>query len=356
MVLSKRRLSPYFLFALLLLLAWISFRVIEVFLDYVLVGLFIGYLTFPAYRWLRPRLKRPPLAAFSMVIAVSILVLVPLGFATVGLVNELRNILISLDVDSLRAQLDTFLGDLGERFGRDPQQEGEPGVLDTVIPSISGYISTFVTRLIGVLAEALVGMFVLLYVLYYTYLDGERFVLYLRDLLPLQDAHRDLIFHEITIVTQAVMYGSVLVAFLQAVLGALGFMLFGVPNVIFWGFVMFILALLPVIGPPLIYVPWSVYLIGTGETFRGIGLLVYSVILVSTLDNFIRPALISSRAHIHPVIILLGVLGGLAFFGFSGFILGPLVLSIFVTILGFYRKEFALKTEEPEFGYGGNGS
>lgn len=348
MVLSKRRLSPYFLFALLLILAWTSFRVVAVFLDFVLVALFLSYLTYPGFLRVQALVRRPQVASFFMVLLVAILVVVPLGFLLVGLVNELRDILLNLNVDELRAALDRFSLQLDERLGGsgEPGDGSEPGLLDTVVPSVSSMASGLVTKIIQVLAEGILGVFVLLYVMYYTYTDGIRFVGFLKELLPMQEAHREKLFHEVQLVTRAVMYGSVLTALIQAILGGIGFAVFGIPNVIFWSFVMFILALLPLIGPPMVWGPWGAYLVLTGETFRGVGLLIYSAILVSTMDNILRPKLIGSRAQVHPVLILLGVLGGIAHFGFSGFILGPLVLSIFVTILDVYRKEFALKMDE----------
>ncbi len=347
MVLSKRRLSPYFLFALLLILAWTSFRVVAVFLDFVLVALFLAYLTYPGYLRVLELVRRPQLASSFMVMLVTILVVVPLSFLLVGLVNELRDILLSLNVDELRAAIDRLTLQIDTRLGGGQGADGtEPGLLDTVVPSVSSMASGLVTKIIQVLAEGILGVFVLLYVMYYTYTDGTRLVEFLKELLPMQEAHREKLFHEVQLVTRAVMYGSVLTALIQAILGGIGFAVFGIPNVIFWSFVMFILALLPLIGPPMVWAPWGIYLVLSGETFRGVGLLIYSAILVSTMDNILRPKLIGSRAQVHPVLILLGVLGGIAYFGFSGFILGPLVLSIFVTILDVYRKEFALKMDE----------
>ncbi len=333
-MLSKRRLSPWFLFALLLILGAISIRVVGVFLDYVLVGLLFAYLSHPGYQWLEQRLRRPWLSSIIMVIVVSITVLGPASYVLIGLVTELRDIIVRLDPDALTA------------FVQQYSDTALPGLLTTVIPSLDSFASQLATELIRFLAEGLIGAFVLLYVLYYTYIDGERFLHFTKELLPMQEAHRDLLFHEIAVVTRAVMFGQVLTAAIQAVLAGVGYLIFGVPNVIFWAFITFILALLPVIGPPLIWIPWGAYLIVSGNTFQGIGLLVYSAVMVSGLDNLIRPKLIGSRAHVHPVVVLLGILGGLTVFGFSGFILGPLTLSVFVTILDVYRKEFAMKLDD----------
>lgn len=347
LVLSKRKLSPYFLLALLVILAFISFRIVGVFLNYVLTALFIAYISHPLFDWLEAKVKLTPLAGLMMVAMVTALLLVPLGFIIIELIGELRGIITTLDADTLEQRFRGITDQLLVLLGQEPlEQDTGPSLFDIVVPSVTAWVSRFASSLLSVLAEAFIGMFVMLYILYYAYTDGHRFVDGIRDILPLQEAHRDLLMHEVGNVIQAVMYGHVLTALIQAVLGSVGFIIFGVPNVVFWGGIMFLLALLPIVGPPLIWGPWGIYLILQGETFMGVGLLIYSAIMVSSLDNIIRPKLIGDRAHVHPTVVLLGVLGGVVVFGFTGLILGPLVLSIFVSILEVYRKEFAMRMED----------
>jgi predicted PurR-regulated permease PerM len=342
--LSKRRLSPYFLFALLILLAWASFRIVSVFLDYVLVALFLAYLTYPMYRRLLRLVRNGPVASFIMLVTMTAGVIVPIGFLSAQLVEEVRNVTVQLAGRDLGADLTQRII---QTFGLSATSEaGTAEFIDGAIRSITEALKRWVAQLPSALAEAFVGVFILLYVMYYSYTDGPRLLDYIRDALPMQEGHRELLFDEVGKVVRAVMYGSVLTALIQAILGGIGFAIFGIHNVVFWSVIMFILALLPIVGPPLVWGPWGIYLLLQGERFRGIGLLIYSAILVSTIDNVIRPKLIGAHAQVHPVIILLGVLGGIVVFGFVGFILGPLILSIFLTILNVYRKEFATKLED----------
>ena len=345
---SRRKLSPYFLLALLLILGWVSFQVVGVFLNYVLTGLFIAFITHPLYDRLESKIRFAPLASLLMVGIVGVVVVVPLAFILVELVAELRTLLVGLDVDVLRQQFDDAMRNVMDFLGfettaSEPGSDG--GVFDILVPGLNAGITRFVSNLPSAALEGIIGLFVMLYILYYGYQDGHRFVESVRSILPLQDAHRDLLMHEVGNVIKAVMIGHVLTALIQAALAALGFFIFGVSNVVLLSALTFILALLPVVGPPLVWIPVGVGLLISGETFNGVGLLLYSAIMVSSLDNILRPKLIGDRAHIHPTIVLLGVLGGIVVFGFSGLILGPLVLSIFVTILDVYRKEFALRLD-----------
>lgn len=347
MTLDKRRLSPWFLFGLLLLIGFVALRIVGVFLDFVFVALFLAYLTYPAFPWLRAKLRNRQLAAFTLLIVMLLAVVVPLGFLVAELGKEMQNLLqvvagedFDTVVANFRISMNTMLG----RQGVDPANDF---IFDEIRSSLQAFVGVLVTSLFAGLAEAVIGLFVLVYVMYYAYLDGPKLVRFVQDILPMQEAHRDLMFHEIGVVVKAVMYGQVLTALIQAAIGGIGFAIFGVPNVIFWSVVMFILALLPVVGPPFVWGPAAAYLwLVKGDTFPAIGLAIYSAILVSTIDNIIRPKLIGSKAHVHPVVVLLGVLGGIAVFGFAGLILGPLVLSILVTILNVYRKEFATKDDD----------
>jgi len=115
---------------------------------------------------------------------------------------------------------------------------------------------------------------------------------------------------------------------------------FGVSNWLFWGAIMIVMAFLPVLGTPVVWVPAAVGLILDGETARGIGLLIFGSTVVMNIDNFLRPRLMSGRTKVHPVLILIGVLGGLKIFGFVGMLVGPLILALLVALIKFWEQAY----------------
>ena len=131
----------------------------------------------------------------------------------------------------------------------------------------------------------------------------------------------------------------ILIAIIQGAVGALGLWLFRAPSPVILGIVMVILIILPVVGAVLIWLPIAIIKILQGDMFNGIGLLLFGILILSTIDNFIRPKIIGTRAKIHPVIILIGVLGGIELFGIIGMVLGPLILGILSVFLEFYIQE-----------------
>jgi predicted PurR-regulated permease PerM len=116
-----------------------------------------------------------------------------------------------------------------------------------------------------------------------------------------------------------------------------------VPNALFWGSIMIITAFLPVLGTPIIWVPAAVGLLLDGQMARGVGLMAVGATIVMNIDNFIRPRLVSGRTSIHPVLILVGVLGGLRLFGFVGMLVGPLVLALLIAFVKFYEQVYQMR-------------
>jgi len=135
----------------------------------------------------------------------------------------------------------------------------------------------------------------------------------------------------------------------QGVIGAIGFIIFGVGSPIFWGMMMAIFALIPFLGTAIIWVPASLILLIKGFLSnngwmigKGIGLFLYGLLIVSTLDNIIKPKLIGHKGKIHPAVVLLGILGGLNLFGFIGIFIGPIILAVFIALSKVYSDEYGI--------------
>ena len=189
------------------------------------------------------------------------------------------------------------------------------------------------------------NLFVIFFTLFYFLIDGKKFLKEIGHHLSLGKKKYFMILERLKEIVGGVVFGYLLVALIQGALGGLGFWIFGIPSPIFWGLIMAFLALIPLIGTGVVWVPASAILLLDGIfqdsntlIFKAIGLFVYSFIFVSSLDNVIRPKLMSGKAKVHPVIILLGILGGLFLLGPLGVIFGPLILSLTVVLVDLYRN------------------
>ena len=139
------------------------------------------------------------------------------------------------------------------------------------------------------------------------------------------------------------MIGLLIIALLEGILSFIGFYLFNIPNPLVWSFLVVILAMIPMLGPTLVYVPASIFLMITGQTVDGLMLLIYSAITLGYTDNIIRHQIIKKTSKVNQVIALIGVFGGIQLMGIPGIIVGPLILSLLVVIYNIYEEEYASK-------------
>lgn len=203
---------------------------------------------------------------------------------------------------------------------------------------------------------AVVKFFVMVALLFFFFRDGEGMVKRFWEMVPLKDTDKVILASTVERVVGAVMYGIVLTCVVQGVLGGIGFAIAGVPSPVFFGAVMIVCAFIPLVGTALIWVPAALYLLATDHVGNGIFLVIWGVLVISSIDNFIRPFFISGKAKIPLLVILLGVLGGLASMGFLGVIVGPLVFALALDIAKVYRTEIFshlksdLATEAPPEG------
>lgn len=190
----------------------------------------------------------------------------------------------------------------------------------------AGTLSTLFTFII-----AMVGSF-------YFFRDGKEFMQLLIKASPLPDREDEVIFERMARAVRAVATGTLLLALMQGVLVALGFTIFGIERGILWGSFAALGALMPGIGTTIVTVPAIIYLFATGSTVYGVGLLVWSVVIVGLVDNVVGPYLIGRKNNMHPFVILISVLGGIALFGPIGFIVGPVIVTLFIVLLEIYNQ------------------
>lgn len=185
-------------------------------------------------------------------------------------------------------------------------------------------------------AQAAIGVFVFLIALYYLFKDGHQLRAALVNLSPLQDTHDEAILNKLGLAVNSVIKGSLIVAIVQGLMTTIGLLIFGVPNAALLGSVAAIAALIPGVGTSLVLIPAILYLFFTGATLPAIGLLLWGMTAVGLIDNFLGPVLVGRGTMLHPFLILLSILGGIAFFGPIGFLIGPLVLSLLFALIEIY--------------------
>jgi predicted PurR-regulated permease PerM len=326
-------------FLLAILAAFIGgFLILYPFLKYLVFALLLTYLLHPLRRRLQAKLRSRTLAAILLIVLILVAIILPASYITLQLVKEVRTVVTRVAESPRR---DTYLEKVEVWVER---ISGEPTDLHVyqgrLLTEVQAFLLKAAPNVLGSVTDLLLGFFIMCFVLFYSFQEGRATFERIKHLIPLAPNLKEKLIEEVKNVTWAVIYGQVVTALVQGTLGGLGFFFFGVPNPVLWGFVMIILSFLPLVGTPAVWLPAAIIKILSGETLRGVLLLIWGGVLVMNVDNFLKPRLISGRAKIHPVTVLLGVLGGLQLFGFVGLVAGPLILALLIALIRFYEEEY----------------
>jgi len=320
--------------------------VVKSFLLAVLLAAIFAGLSLSLYQWIVERFRgRKRLAAIFTILVLMGGVGIPLAGFLVLVANEAVQVAQGAEgwVRGQEGNLER-LGALVERipFAANLMPEGTE--LVEHLKEIAGRTGS---ALLGTLAAATRGtlgfflqIFILLYALYFFLVDGRNILRKVLYYIPLSSEEEEQLLERFVSVSRATLKGSLLVGVLQGGLAGLAFWVAAVPGSAFWGTVMVVLSIIPAVGAALVWVPAVIYLFMVGQTVQAVGLLAWCATVVSLLDNFLRPRLIGRDARMSDLLILLSTLGGIFLFGAVGFIVGPIVAALFVTVWHIYGEAF----------------
>lgn len=343
-------LGTYFLLLLLAGTMVLTFFIFQPFLGALAMAAIFAVILQPVYRRILVVIPRWPSLASLLTVLVSVIcILVPLGLVGTQVGIQAANLSTEFVVGDGRAQVLDVVQKLEDTAARYVPAAG--GVSENISANISRYaqqaLQWFAQHLGGLfagLASLLLSFFIFFIALYYLLRDGSRVRETLIALSPLRDTYDAEVFDRLALAVNSVVRGNLTIALLQGVLSGIGFTLFGIPNSVLWGSVAAIAALIPGLGTGLVFVPIVIFAFVTGNTFGAIGLAAWGVIAVGLIDNLLAPRLIGSGIKIHPLLVLLSVLGGITFFGGMGIFLGPLSLSLLFTFLSIYSESAKSRT------------
>lgn len=184
-------------------------------------------------------------------------------------------------------------------------------------------------------------LFIFLYTMFFFLRDGKHLLKKALSYLPLKEADQSRLLDRFLSVTRATIKGSLVVGIVQGSLAGLALHFAGIESAVFWGTIMSIISILPILGPPLIWLPAVIYLAATGQYPQAIGVFLFCSIVVGQIDNILRPILIGHDTQMHELLIFLGTLGGIGLFGVFGFIIGPIIAALFTTVWEIYGETFS---------------
>lgn len=214
----------------------------------------------------------------------------------------------------------------------------QPHLIDDLLKSVSEGAGQFATSIISGAANTFVQIIVMLFLLWFTVKHFREFEKGLLHYMPFKKDNSLKIGNELRNMAYSNILGQGFIAIIQGVILGIGFLIFGIPDPVFWAMIGIFVSMIPMFGSPLIFIPAGIIELSNGNVISGIGIILYGYLFITTIDNFIRMAIGKKIANTHPLITIVGVVIGIPIFGIMGILYGPLLISLFVILINIYKE------------------
>lgn len=340
-------LSRYTILVLFIIVSALFVPVMRIFFVPIVVAAVFASLISPIYNWFYKRLwKNGPLASLLCCILLILVVLIPSAFIIHSVVRQMSD-LYTIALPWLKEFTQTWQDyPIVERFTSSRvgkwlvSEVNWSQVLNTISRNVASLATAIINRtytgVFGLAAELVIMIFTLFYFL----IDGKNIMEKVKYLVPLKMEYQEMAISSFLLISRAIIKGTLIIGIVVGSLSAITLLIFGISTWLFWGFVIVIFSIIPMLGPSLIMVPAALIKILTGHVWQGIGILLITYIVLINVDNVIRPRIVGSSARMHDLLVFFSTLGGLSVFGIMGFIVGPIIAALFLTILKIYNEEF----------------
>jgi len=316
--------------SLVLALFALTFLILRPIIMPIIFGLLFAYIFSPVYKSIKKIVKNKNIAASLLVLILALITAIPIIYFVPAIVNQAFRIYVIIQNLNMTEIVNNFI-----------ETDAASTIAINLDNIIGQFFITFLNQFKNFLINlpALIFQFaVFLFTFYFATRDAEELSEYIRSLSPFSKATETRFLQEFRGITNAIIFGQVLIGIIQGLVLGAGLFFLGVPNALTLTFIAALVSIIPVLGSWLVWFPTTIYLLATGQTFAGIFLLFYGALLVSSIDNLLRPYILSKKTTLPIALSLIGTIGGFLFFGIIGLVLGPLIIAYTLIIIEFYRQ------------------
>jgi len=346
---DSKKITLWFLASLIVLFGAVALLIAWPFLRSVAAGVIVAVIFHPLHaKVLRRMRRRRTWAALVTTLGIVFLFLFPVTLILLKGTNEAIGAAQRLSwLTAEQGGIGQFVFAMAERplhfFGRfvDLSQFDIHTALTNGIQRMSLSVLSSGASVLGVLARFTADFFFMMIVVFFLFRDGERWAAGLSSLMPLSPAQTAKLFRNINDTIIGNVYGIVSVGLAQGILTGIATAIVGLASPLLFSIAAFFASILPVVGAALVWIPAGLYLIFTGALWKGIFVLAWGAIVISMVDNLVRPWVVSGKVELHPLVLMFVILGGVQVFGFLGLFLGPVVVSVLAAVFQMLREELA---------------
>ncbi|MEA2061079.1 MAG: AI-2E family transporter [Thermodesulfobacteriota bacterium] len=348
-------LANYFLFALIFASLIICYKMMENYLNPVILAFIIAGMVNPLYRWTEKKCRgRKNIAASIMCFILIFVIMVPMLLIMSALVKQgiesfqaINQWVAAGNIEKISDfPIFSKLSDLAEQYL--PAAVLEADILKefdlyALVKDFSAKSGNFLIQqggnILGSVTSVVIDFFLMVFVFFFVVQNQQVLFDYLSHLAPLSAKQEEILIERIKDIAKSALLGTLITAAAQGFAGGIAFVICGLPG-FFWGVIMAFASLVPMVGTALVWLPASLYLFASGAWKSGIFLIVWSVVVVGMIDNFIRPLFMQGSAGMSTILIFFSILGGLSLFGLTGLLYGPLIFGITMVLFYIYELEF----------------
>lgn len=338
---NKFLTSKVFITAMVIIILIACYLIFKPFLVEILVAMVLVSIFYRPYEWLVSKIKSKKvgrqIASLIMCLLVVLIIIIPL--TNLIIIAAQKSVLAYADTIKFLNEAD-WNGAILEKahlFGI--SKENLQGAIVEVAKKSSNWLVSGAASLLKGTTNFLISLILIIFTMFFFFVDGKTMLEKVMHWTPLPNKFDKEIFKKFRDVSYSTFVSTFVVAIVQGFLGALVFVIVGLPA-FFAGIAMAFLSILPYVGAFIVWFPVGIYLLVTGQIWQGVFMLLWGVIVVSNIDNIIRAYMIKGKAEMHPIFVIFSILGGIVLFGFWGVVIGPLVISIAVTIMHIYELEY----------------
>jgi predicted PurR-regulated permease PerM len=297
----------------------------------------------PLYRRINRKLNRPSLSTIIIFLVIAVIILLPAGVVGTLVFNESVQLYekLSPDAKDLDKGFQNIIGliadnPLTDLFDIDKAVliEKTAEVLRSITKYIFGHLTTLTQNTLGLLVQ----FAIMFYALFFFIRDGGNFLRTALRIFPLGMGREMLLYNRFVATAHSTLKVTLIIGGIQGILGGIIFLITDVEGAVIWGLLMIIMAVVPVVGCSIIWGPAGILMLLSGQIWEGILILAFGAFVIGTVDNLLRPVLIGKDVEMHPLLIFLSTLGGIVLFGFSGFVIGPIIASMLLAIWDMYEE------------------